>query len=274
MTQKVNPSINRPIEAFKTAGAIALAGGSENGWISDSSNPSDISVQDTGISEGQLNAFSVTTSTSSLDVTIDGGEAFIYGSWLVKDTTTTVSLSSSTTDQTVYIGWDKDGTNQVIIGLSSAFQTAAGNTDERIPLYSFDTDSTGVTSNNDLRGIGKTISQSKSIDSNETIQLPDDYSLTTSGVYRNDGSLVVNGSFTSTGPIVGTGSISGDGSVGVSDVFERTIEPINPTINSNIFVALSGWRTDNDGNSYDAYRFGRDSSIEIEKEEALTLERQ
>lgn len=155
MTQKVNPSEFRPAEAFKTAGAIALAGGSSDGWISSSSSPSDLSVQDTGVTESNLNAFSASTSSSSLDVTIDGGEAFIYGSWVVKDSTSTITLDASTSDQTVYVGWDKNGTDQVIVGLESAFETEADNTDEKVELYEFDTDSTGVTNSNDLREIGQ-----------------------------------------------------------------------------------------------------------------------
>ena len=49
MTEKANPSINRPAEAFKTAGAIALAGGSADGWVSESGKPTDISVEDADI---------------------------------------------------------------------------------------------------------------------------------------------------------------------------------------------------------------------------------
>ncbi len=157
MTQKVNPSIRRPAEAFKTAGAIALAGGSTYGWISPSGEPSDISTQDTGIDGTAFDAFSQTSSGTSLDVTIGPGEAFIFGSWVAKDTTTTVTLASSTPSQTVYVGWNKSGTDDVIVGLESAFSGAAGDTDEKIPLYDFDTDGSGVTSVTDRRTIGKTL---------------------------------------------------------------------------------------------------------------------
>lgn len=169
MTQKVNPSPVRPAEAFKTAGAIALAGGIENGYINDP--PSELSVQDTSIDETQLNAFSESHTTSSLDVTIDGGEAFIYGSWVVKDQPTTVTLDASTTGQTVYLGWDKDATNGVIIGLDSAFETTASNTDKRIPLYEFDTDSSGVIDATEQRDVGKT-EETTTLDISEALGLP------------------------------------------------------------------------------------------------------
>jgi len=144
MTQKANPSINRPAEAFKTAGAIAY-GGSDEGFISPANSPTEISVQDGGINEGQLNAFDETSSGSSLDVTIDGGEAFVFGSWLAIDSSTTVSLDADTNGQTVSVGWNKNGSDDVIVGLDAAFSSASGDADQKIPLFSFDTDSSGVT---------------------------------------------------------------------------------------------------------------------------------
>lgn len=155
MVEKVNPSANRPASSFKTSGAIALSGGYSNGWISQSANPSSVAVQDADITESNLNAFQETSSGSLLDVDIDGGESFIYGSWLAIDTVTTVALASSTNNQTVYVGWDADGPDDVIIGLESAFSTTSGNTDKKIPLYDFDTDGSGVTAVTDRRVIGQ-----------------------------------------------------------------------------------------------------------------------
>lgn len=157
MSEKANPSINRNISAFKTAGAIALGGSSVRGWISRSASPSQISVQDSDIDDTQLNEFAETSSTTSFDVTIDAGEAFVYGSWLAIDVSTTVTLASSTNNQTVYVGWNKDGSDDVIVGLSSAFDSATGNTDQKIPLFDFDTDTGGVTAATDRRTIGKSI---------------------------------------------------------------------------------------------------------------------
>lgn len=276
MTEKVNPSPFRPVEAFKTAGAIALAGGTGDGWISSSSDTSDISAQDSSITDADLNAFEATTSASSLDVTIDGGEAFVYGSWLAKDTDTTVTLDASTTDQTVYVGWDKGTDNGVIVGLDSAFAQAAGDTDKKVPLYSFDTDGTGVTSVTDRRAIGKHITASQlstytSVDSNETLRVLDGTAMVTGGPYTVDGSLVVDGSFTSTvGPIGGTGGVRGTGTIRATGS-NNTVEPIDATIDGSTFVAISGWTTDNDTTTYDAYRFERGGSIEIEAGGALTL---
>mgnify|MGYP000167241547 FL=1 len=149
MTEKANPSANRAAEAFKTAGAIAY-GGSREGFIVESASPTEISVQDPDISESNLNAFEETSSTTSLDVTIDGGEAFVFGSWIAIDTDSTVTLPASSTT-TVYVGWNKDGADDVIIGPPSAFSSASGDADQKIPLYEYVTDSTGVTSVTDHR---------------------------------------------------------------------------------------------------------------------------
>lgn len=155
MTEKANPSVNRPAEAFKTAGAIAYGGHGSGGFVVDGANPTQISVQDSGITEGNLNTFAETSSASSFDVTIDPGEAFVFGSWLAIDTSTTVTLASSTAGQTVYVGWNKNGADDVIVGLASAFSSASGDTDERIPLWTFNTDGSGVTSVTDKRQIGR-----------------------------------------------------------------------------------------------------------------------
>jgi hypothetical protein len=155
MTEKANPSINRPAEAFKTAGAIAY-GGADEGFVVEANNPTPISVQDAGIIDGNLNAFDQTSSASSLDVTIDGGEAFVFGAWVAIDTQTTVTLAASTNDQTVFVGWNKNGTDDVIVGLDSAFSSASGDADQKIPLWEFDTDGSGVTSVEDVRALGKT----------------------------------------------------------------------------------------------------------------------
>lgn len=155
MTEKANPSVNRPAGSFETAGAIAYSGGFSDGWISPSGSPSEISVQDADISESNLDAFAENSSSSSLTVDISGGEAFVFGSWLAIDTTTSVSLSSSTNGQTVFVGWNKDGTDDVIVGTSSDFSSASGNTDQKIPLFNFDTDGSGVTNVTDRRTIGQ-----------------------------------------------------------------------------------------------------------------------
>jgi hypothetical protein len=171
MTERANPSVSRPLEAYKTAGAIALASGSKDGWISPSDETSDISIQDPAIDEGSLNQFEENSTNSSFDITISPGEGFVFGSWVVKDTETTVSLAPSTVDQTVYLGWNNNEANDVVIGLRSAFNTESNDMDQKIPLYDYTTDSSGVTSVTDRRVIGKLI-ESSAVEISEKLGLP------------------------------------------------------------------------------------------------------
>lgn len=171
MTERANPSVNRPLEAYKTAGAIALAGGSTDGWISPPSEPSDISIQDPAIDESVLDAFSQSSTTSSTTVTISPGEGFVFGSWLVNDEPTDVSLAPNTVDQTVYVGWNNNEANDVVIGLIDSFNTNANDKDQKIPLYDFTTDSSGVTDVTDRRQIGRII-ESSSLEIYEKLGLP------------------------------------------------------------------------------------------------------
>jgi len=175
MTDIVNPSPDRPTDPFLTAGSIAYAGSSGAGWVARADEATELATE-SAISEGNLNAFFESHSSSSFDVTIDPGEAFIFGSWVATDNTTTVTLASSTNNQTVYVGWNRDASEDVIVGLDSAFSTTTGNVDQRIPLWEFDTDGSGVTAVRDRRRMGQTVYGSTLV---ETTSVSSDY--TTAG---------------------------------------------------------------------------------------------
>ena len=237
MTDKVNPSINRPAEAFKTAGAIAYGGHGEGGFIVDGSDPTEIAVQDAGINEGDLNTFQQTSSDTSLDVTIDPGESFIFGSWVCIDVPVTVTLVASTANQTVYVGWNKNGTDDVIIGKQSAFESASGNTDKKIELWTFDTDANGVTAVTDNRSIGYQ-SSSQNIKSDGTIEFE-----------ANDGSvafeIVPSGgvNFNSVNDLSGNTMLSGvvaTGTVTLSDGVATVDTTIDSTDSDATFMLALG----------------------------------
>jgi hypothetical protein len=100
------------------------------------------------LGSGASNQFAVaSSSSSSLDVTIEGGEAIVEGAALARDTQTTVTLAASTNDQTVYVGWERDTTDSVVIGLVSDFAAK----DRRMPIFDIDTDESGVTAITDRR---------------------------------------------------------------------------------------------------------------------------
>jgi len=152
MTDIVIPSKKSDSNGNIVAGTIREASASD-GWIQDTQNA--LYADDHGsISGAPLNAFAESSSTSSYDVTVDTGEAVVYGAWLARDTTTTVTLPANTNGITVYLGWDWDATETVIIGQDGDFASE----DPKIPLYEFNTGSTGVdtSSTDDLRDIGRT----------------------------------------------------------------------------------------------------------------------
>jgi len=147
MTDKVYHSFGRTYRSRAAATAIQFGGGSD-GWIVPSSQRL-MEDPEGDLATGSLNAFGESHSSSSYDVTIDTGEALVGGAYLARDTTTTVTLSSSTTGQTVYVGWGDSQTDSVIIGKSGIF----GTNDHKIPIWTFDTDGSGVTTATDERNL-------------------------------------------------------------------------------------------------------------------------
>lgn len=163
----------------------------------------DYMATDQGLAGAPLNEFAETHSATSFDVTIDTGAAFEGGRWMGRDVTTTVTLASSTSNQTVYAGWSKSSANTVHVGLDSDFP--AGYAGRRIPLWTYDTDGSGVPSApTDERDVGLptfartdtdiTWSQNSRIRSGATGSLSDFYFRHTdvSGDYSNTGFLPYN----------------------------------------------------------------------------------
>lgn len=151
MTDIVNPSRNAEVDSFKLSQTIKNAA-TTPGYIKRGSDPTAIAEAEPNIDQTQLNSFEITTSSSSLDATIDPGEAFVEGSYVARDTTTTVSIASNSTE-TVYVGWDDGATNATIIGTADDFSIR----DPKIAIFDVTTDGSGVTSISDRREIGQNI---------------------------------------------------------------------------------------------------------------------
>lgn len=147
MVDKVNPSFHRPGKGHETATAIAKAGGGAP-WVVPSTDVY-LADEDVDLDETAMNAFAESHSGTSYDVTIDPGEAFLEGAWVARDSPTTVTLSASTNNQTVFVGWDRDAGDTVIIGTSGAF----GANDPKTAVWEFDTDGSGVTAARDQRNL-------------------------------------------------------------------------------------------------------------------------
>jgi len=160
MTDRAQPgaqgSTLRNVEAGETANSL------HDGFIVPSSDPTLSAQRFNDINEGSFAEFDASWSSSSLDVTINAGEAFIKG-WLARDIQTTVTLDSFTNGQTVVLAWDADAVyddsihsnredaDRVIVTREADLPTLEV---PYLPLYDFDTDGNGVTSATDRRVIG------------------------------------------------------------------------------------------------------------------------
>lgn len=148
MTDKVEPS-QGAASSHQTSGAIKWA--AHGDWIAPTDTDYLASVA--GLTGTPLNAFGESHSSSSYDVTIDTGEAFIGGRWTARDTQTTVTLSSSTNGQVVYAGWAKASGDTAIVGKSGAFSS----NDRKVAIWEFDSDGSGVTAARDRRPLGEQV---------------------------------------------------------------------------------------------------------------------
>lgn len=149
MTDSVNPGGGvRDADPYLTAGAIRYGGGD---WIVPSAETFYASHE--GLSGLPLNAFDASHSSDSHDVTIETGEAFVAGSWLGRDTTTSITLDTQVSNQTVSVGWKQGTANTVVIGMDAAFESEW----PRRTIWEFDTDGSGVTADHDQRPVGEQI---------------------------------------------------------------------------------------------------------------------
>jgi hypothetical protein len=120
----------------------------------------------TSIDETAFNEFDATYSGDSLTVTIDPGEAFVDG-WLARDEPTDIDLAVDTSEQTIVLGWNpdaiyddqqrdtRDEADQVILALESDADPVSPTVD----IWTFETDTDGVTNAEDQRDIGPELSQ-------------------------------------------------------------------------------------------------------------------
>jgi len=83
-----------------------IFGRSFDGFIVPASDPTPAAQRRSDIDETALDAFSLTTSFSSLDVTVAPGEAFVSG-WVCRDVSTTLTLPANSTVDIV-VGFNPD----------------------------------------------------------------------------------------------------------------------------------------------------------------------
>ena len=237
MTQIVNPSIDRVADSFLTAGSLAYAG-LRDGGIVPSGQQTQLAEQ-SAADETVLNGFAF--STSGLDVTVSAGEAFVFGSWIIKDTQTTVTLPASSTTK-VYVGWNKDAANSVIIGRDSDFDDE----DSKIEVGEFTTDSSTVTSESDLREFVSI--DAERLEGKDTSEITPDISDDGATVVENVDDINVERF---------SASNDGDGSATIVGVAQYTDSDAIGAVNneSSLSVNISG-----DANTVDGFSFVKDGN--------------
>lgn len=154
MTDVSTPGeVNAAADNKSTAHAISKAGG-HAGYVVDGV---DIAQFYPEITTANLLGFSEASRTG-LDITLNGGEAFVFG-WLCRDRTTTITLPASSL-VTICVGFNPDAvlttgqaptaSDNIILDVESAF----GNGAPKLPLYEVDTAASTIRSVTDIRPMG------------------------------------------------------------------------------------------------------------------------
>jgi len=147
------------------------------GFIVPGTDPTPAAQRRGDINETALDAFTLTTSTSSFDVTVTPGEGFV-GGWFCRDRPTTLTLPANTTvdivvgfnDQAIFdpnVDADRDDADEVIIALAQS-------TNDDLPTtvaHRVTTDGSGVTSSERIARVGSSI-QVESVSAAGAIQNP------------------------------------------------------------------------------------------------------
>jgi hypothetical protein len=130
------------------------------GGIVSGSNPTAASIRRSDIDETALNAFSLSSSASSLDVTVAPGEGFI-GGWLCRDTSTTLTLPANATTDIVIghdtdavfdpaVDPDRDAADEVIIDLAASVAADI----PQVVAHRVETDGSGVIGSERIATVG------------------------------------------------------------------------------------------------------------------------
>jgi hypothetical protein len=158
MTDRAQPgAIDSVIRNDELAEAISAF---SEGAIVDGNNPTNASIRRNDIDETALDAFALSTSANSLDVTVAPGEGYAEG-WFCRDVSTTITLPANATSNIV-VGYntdaifdpqvdsDRDEADEAVVALQS-------NTDATIPqtvAHRVTTDGSGVVSADRVAPVG------------------------------------------------------------------------------------------------------------------------
>jgi len=152
MVVRIEPTngsgINRAVSSRRLAAASRYAG---SDWIVPATR--DINAtRDGALAAGPLGGFArIDGDNSNQTVQFDTGEAFVGGAYLASDDTSasehTVGPLPDNATTTIYLGWDLDTADTLIIGPSGDFASE----DPKVELWEVTTDGTSITADTDRR---------------------------------------------------------------------------------------------------------------------------
>jgi len=154
-----------------------LFGRFSEGFVVPGSDPTPAAQRRSDIDETALAAFSLTTSSSSLDVTVAPGEAFVSG-WVCRDVSTTLTLPANSTVDIVVgfnpdaifdptVDADRDAADETVVDL-------AGNVDATTPTavaHRVTTGGSGVTFSERIARVGSSV-QAESLSASGALRNP------------------------------------------------------------------------------------------------------
>jgi hypothetical protein len=147
------------------------------GFIIPGSDPTPAAQRRGDIDETVLDAFSLTTSATSLDVTVAPGEVFASG-WACRDVSTTLTLPPNSTVDIV-VGFDpdaifdptvdpdRDAADETVIDLDANVDTTTPTT----VAHRVSTDGSGVTSSERIARVGSSV-QAESLSASGALRNP------------------------------------------------------------------------------------------------------
>ena len=246
MTQIVNPSIDRVADSFLTSGSLAYAG-LKQGGIVPSGQQTELAKQsaaDETVLNGFKAAMNLTTDGSPTpDFTVSAGEAFIFGAWVIKDSITQLTAPTNSII-TIYVGWDKDSANNVIVGQESDFS----NQDSKVAIAEVTSNSDGVTDISDIREFVSI--DAELLEGNEAQDLSKSVSDNGATVVENVDDINVEGGLTASDDGDGSATIVGAAQYTDTDAINAVDSESSLTVNiSGDADKLSGYDLVRDGNS-------------------------
>jgi len=175
------------------------------GFVVPGSDPTPAAQRRGDIDETALDAFSLTASATSLDVTVAPGEVFVSG-WACRDVSTTLTLPANSTVDIV-VGFDPDAIfdPQVDADRDAADETVVdldSNIDATTPTtvaHRVSTDGSGVASSERIARVGSSV-QTELLSATETLQnpvfqtlsdVPNDLSTGTQVFVKSEGQLFI-----------------------------------------------------------------------------------